>query len=343
LAYTLILHVCCSLNRYSSIHSLLPNRLCDELAAIASINFEGVWVGKRQSHQAMRGTACAVCASLLIGVNPAISKVILSQVQPWMLAGLFYLGAGLGLATIYLLRRKLARHTSKQTNSVQGKDWSWLGISTLAGGIIAPVLLMFGLVNSPASSASLLLSLEGVFTALIGWFVFRERLDWRIVSGMAAIVAGSMVLTLAKYSELGLSWGSLAVIGAGLAWACDNNLTKQIAHRDPLQIATVKSGAAGVVNIAIAIFLGESLPNPPLLLTTGVIGLLNYGLALFLFVLALRYIGASRMGAYFSLSPFVGAAIAILILGEGVTLALIVATVLMLLGVGLCLSEQLHQ
>ncbi len=300
-------------------------------------------MGKSQSDQAIRGTAYALCASLLIGANPAISKVFLSQVQPWMLAGLFYTGAGLGLAAIYLLRKKLARHTSKPTNFIQGKDWIWLGTSTVAGGIIAPVSLMFGLANSPASSASLLLSLEGVFTALLGWFLFRERLDWRIVWGIAAIIAGSVVLSWAKYSELGLSWGSLAVIGAALAWACDNNLTKQIAHREPLQIATVKSGVAGVVNIAIALLLGESLPNPLLLLTTGVIGLLNYGFAVLLFVLALRYIGAARTGVYFSLSPFIGAAIAILVLGEGVTLGLVVATVLMLLGVGLCLSEQLQQ
>ncbi len=297
---------------------------------------------RSQSQNASKGIACAVVTSLLIGVSTPISKVFLGQVQPWILAGLFYLGAGLGLAIIYLWRRRQNPQPSARANSVQGKDWLWLGAATLTGGLVAPVLLMFGIANSPASSASLLLSLEGVFTALLGWFVFRERFDWRIVWGMAAIIAGSIVLSWAKYSELGVSWGSLAVIGAGFAWSCDNNITHQIADREPLQIGTVKSCVSGVVNTAIALAVGESLPSPSMVLLTGVIGLLNYGLALILFVLALRYIGASRTGAFFSLSPFIGAAIAVIVLGEGITLPLLVATGLMSLGVGLCVTEQFH-
>jgi drug/metabolite transporter (DMT)-like permease len=299
-------------------------------------------VGKRQSHQAERGIAAAVGAALLFGANPSISKVVLDRVEPLMLAGLFYVGAGLGLTIIYLFSRRLTRLSSQQAMSVRGKDWLWLGAATLFGGVMAPVLLMFGIADSPASSASLLLSLEGVFTALLGWFIFRERFNWGVALGMSAIIAGSMVLSWAKYSEFGVSWGSLAVIGSCFAWACDNNLTKQISHREPLQISAVKSGVAGVVNTAIALSMGQSLPSPPLLVVTGAIGLLNYGLALVCFVLALRYIGAARTGAYFSLAPFIGAAIAILVLGEGITRPLIVATGLMILGVGLCLSEQLY-
>ena len=299
-------------------------------------------MGKRQSHQAERGIAAAVGAALLFGANPSISKVVLDRVEPLMLAGLFYVGAGLGLTIIYLFSRRLTRLSSQQAMSVRGKDWLWLGAATLFGGVMAPVLLMFGIADSPASSASLLLSLEGVFTALLGWFIFRERFNWGVALGMSAIIAGSMVLSWAKYSEFGVSWGSLAVIGSCFAWACDNNLTKQISHREPLQISAVKSGVAGVVNTAIALSMGQSLPSPPLLVVTGAIGLLNYGLALVCFVLALRYIGAARTGAYFSLAPFIGAAIAILVLGEGITRPLIVATGLMILGVGLCLSEQLY-
>lgn len=299
-------------------------------------------MGKSQSHQAERGIASAVGAALLFGANPSISKVVLDRVEPLMLAGLFYVGAGLGLTIIYLFTRRLTRPSSLQATSVQGKDWLWLGAATLFGGVMAPVLLMFGIADSPASSASLLLSLEGVFTALLGWFIFRERFNWGVALGMSAIIAGSMVLSWAKYSEFGVSWGSLAVIGSCFAWACDNNLTKQISHREPFQISAVKSGVAGVVNTAIALSIGQSLPSPPLLVVTGAIGLLNYGLALVCLVLALRYIGAARTGAYFSLSPFIGAAIAILVLGEGITRPLIVATGLMILGVGLCLSEQLY-
>lgn len=295
------------------------------------------------SRNASRGVVYAVAAAFIFGVNTSISKVLLDQIQPWMLAGIFYVGAGLGLSIIYLLSKRVAPQLSPQATAVQGKDWIWLGAGTFAGGVVAPVFLMFGIANSSASTASLLLSLEGVFTALIGWFIFRERFDWRIAWGMSAIIAGSIILLKVKYSEFGVSWGSLAVVGACFAWACDNNLTRQIADRELLQIVTVKSSAAGVVNTAIALALGSSLPSPPLLLMASVMGLISYGLALILFVLALRYIGASRTGAFFSLSPFVGAAIAILLLNEGITPSLLVATGLMLLGVGLCLSEQLQR
>lgn len=252
-----------------------------------------------------------------------------------MLAGLFGFGAGLGLPAIYLLYNWLRKPSPP--NHLQGKDWLWFSAATLVGGVTGPVLLMFGISNSPASSAALLLSLEGVFTALVAWFIFRERFDWRLAWGVAIIIAGSIVLSSASSSELGVSWGSLGVVGACLCWAIDNNLTRQISHRDPLEIASVKSFIAGGANLAIALAAGESLPSFPILLATGVIGVLNYGVTLVLIVLALRHIGASRTGAYFSITPFVGAAIAIITLGETITPQLLVAGGFMASGVWLCL------
>lgn len=225
---------------------------------------------------------------------------------------------------------------------LKGKDWIWLSGATLAGGVTAPVLLMFGIANSPASSAALLLSLEGVLTALVAWLIFRERFDWRLTWGMAAIIAGSLVLAWAKYSEFRVSWGSLAVVGACLGWGIDNNLTRQISHKNSLQIATIKSCIAGVVNVTIALALGESLPTPPLLLLTSVIGMLNYGVSLILFVLALRHIGASRTGIYFSLAPFVGAVLSVIALGESVTYQMVAAGGLMAVGIWLCLPKPIR-
>lgn len=289
-------------------------------------------MGRSQSPQVKRGVFCAIAASLLFGSSTPIAKVFLNQIEPWILAGWFSLSAGIGLGVCYLLSRGLSRKSSLDTD-LKGKDWMWLSMATLAGGVTAPVLLMFGIANSPASSAALLLSLEGVLTALIAWFIFRERFDWRLAWGMATIIAGSVVLSAAKYSEFKVSWASLAVVGACLAWGIDNNLTRQISHKNPLQISTIKSCAAGVVNIAIALGLGESLPSPPLLLVTSAIGLLNYGVSLNLFVLALRYIGASRTGAFFSLAPFVGAALSVIALGERVTYQLVAAGGLIAFGV----------
>ena len=288
-------------------------------------------MGRSQPPQFTRGAVCAIAASLLFGSSTPIAKVFLNQIEPWILAGWFSLSAGIGLGVCYIFSRGLSRKSSPDTD-IKGKDWIWLSAATFAGGITAPVLLMFGIANSPASSAALLLSLEGVLTALIAWFIFRERFDRRIAWGMAAIIAGSVVISTAKYSVFKVSWGSLAVVGACLGWGIDNNLTRQISHKNPLQISTIKSCTAGVVNIAIASALGESLPRLPLLLVTSVIGLLNYGVSLNLFVLALRYIGASRTGAFFSLAPFVGAVLSVIVLGESVTYQLVVAGGLIALG-----------
>ena len=289
-------------------------------------------MGRSQSPQVARGTVCAIAASLLFGSSTPIAKVFLDQIEPWILAGWFSLSAGIGLGIFYLLSRGLSRSSSD--TDLKGKDWMWLSAATLAGGVTAPVLLMFGIANSPASSAALLLSLEGVLTALIAWFIFRERFDSRLAWGMAAIIAGSIVISTAKYSVFKVSWGSLAVVGACLGWGIDNNLTRQISHKNPLQISTVKSCTAGVVNLAIALALGESLPSKlPLLLVTSAIGLLNYGVSLNLFVLALRYIGASRTGAFFSLAPFVGAVLSVIALGESVTYQLVAAGGLIAFGV----------
>jgi drug/metabolite transporter (DMT)-like permease len=220
------------------------------------------------------------------------------------------------------------------------KDVPWLAGAIVAGGVVGPVLLMWGLAQTPASTASLLLNLEGVLTALLAWFVFRENFDTRIAIGMGLIAAGGACLSWMGRPEGGVPWRALAVVGACLAWAVDNNLTRKVSAGDPVQIAMLKGLAAGAVNVLAGLSWGAKLPGVPVLLAAGVIGLFGYGLSLTLFVLALRHIGTARTGAYFSIAPFVGAVIAIPLLGESVSLGLGVAAALMGAGVWLHLTER---
>jgi drug/metabolite transporter (DMT)-like permease len=249
---------------------------------------------------------------------------------------LLYLGSGCGLTLWWLTRSRRATTEAALSRA----DLPWLAGAIATGGVAGPVLLMLGLAATPASTASLLLNLEGVFTALIAWFVFRENFDRRIALGMLAIVAGGVVLSWAGRPEAGVPWGPLAVAGACLCWAIDNNLTRQVSAADPVQIAAAKGLVAGTVNVAIAFTTGAVVPEVPVILGAAGVGFLGYGVSLVCFVLGLRHLGTARTGAYFSTAPFVGAAVSLVVFWEAVSWPLAVAGGLMGLGVSLHLTER---
>jgi len=285
------------------------------------------------------GAGLALASAALFGASTPLAKLLLRDIDPWMLAGILYLGSGAGLFGLRLVSW-VAGTGARSESRLHGTGWLWLGSATVAGGVIGPVLLMIGLANSPAATASLLLNLEGVFTALLAWFVFHENFDRRIALGMAAIVAGGLTLSAGGAPTGGGLLGSLAVAGACLAWAIDNNLTRRISQADPVQIAMLKGSAAGAVNVAIALARGSGGPGPVSLALAGMLGFVGYGLSLVLFVIALRHLGTARTGAYFSLAPFFGGVLAVLVLHEAVTARLLIAGTLMALGVYLHLTER---
>ena len=264
---------------------------------------------------------------------------MLGKIQPILLAGLLYLGSGIGLTIWALLRHQFNRERDGEAR-LKAIDLPWLAGAILSGGVIGPVLLLIGLRITPASSTSLLLNLEGVFTALLAWFVFKENFDRRIALGMTAITAGGILLSWSGRPELGVPWGALAIAGACFAWAVDNNLTRKVSAGDPVQIAALKGFVAGTVNVIIAMIIGARMPPVSSLSLSAIVGFLSYGVSLTLFVLALRHIGTARTGAYFSLAPFVGAAISIAVLRDPLTIYFFAATVLMGIGVWLHLTER---
>ena len=285
-----------------------------------------------------KGPAYALLAATLFGASTPIAKILLGQSPPILLAASLYLGSGVGL-TVWLTLRRFTFQQPREAG-LRAKDLPWLGSAIVSGGIIGPILLLIGLRLTPASSTSLLLNLEGVFTATIAWFIFRENFDLRIALGMAAIIAGGVVLSWAGKPEVGIPWGPILITGACLAWAIDNNLTRNVSSGDPIQIAAAKGLVAGTVNLIIAFVAGASLPPMLAASEAALLGFLSYGVSLVLFVLALRKIGTARTGAYFSVAPFAGAALAIILLKEHVTVPLGIAGGLMLIGVWLHLTER---
>ncbi len=278
------------------------------------------------------GVPAALAAALLFGAGTPLAKRLLDGVSPWLLAGLLYLGSGLGL-TLY---RRLIHAPAVR---LPRNELAWFAGAILAGGIVGPVLLMIGLTGMPASGASLLLNAEGVFTAVLAWFAFKENFDRRIALGMGAIVAGAAVLSWPGEARFAGLWPTLAILGACFAWGIDNNLTRKISLTDATWIASVKGLVSGGVNLILAVSLGAAMPALPNVAGALMVGFLAYGVSLALFVIGLRHLGTARTGAYFSVAPFFGALLAVL-MGEPATMPLLIAGALMALGTWLHLTER---
>jgi drug/metabolite transporter (DMT)-like permease len=279
------------------------------------------------------GVWAALAAAALFGAGAPFAKRLLESTSPWLLAALLYLGSGLGLALFRALRRAEPVRPTRA-------EWRWLAAATLAGGVLGPVLLMTGLAAMPAASVSLLLNIEGVLTALLAGFVFKENVDKRIALGMGFIVAGAVLLSWPGGVPLAGALPTLAVLGACLAWAIDNNLTRKVSLNDASFIAMVKGLAAGATNLVIAASLGATWPGWPTIAGAAVLGFCSYGASLVLFVVALRRFGTARTSAYFSVAPFFGALLAVALFGERIEPALLGAGALMAIGVWLHLAER---
>ena len=286
-----------------------------------------------------KGIIYALFAAAAFGASTPFSKILVGAVAPIELAGLLYLGSGLGLLAWFIVRSLASRDAHAASSRLKAADVPWLAGAIVFGGIAGPVLLMVGLTRIPGSYASLLLNMEGVLTSQLAWFVFKENFDRRIFIGMMLIVAGGMVLGWEQRPPAGVPWGAVAIVGACLCWGIDNNLTRKVSASDAVQIAGIKGLVAGVVNLSIAFALGISTPPVKTVLAAGVVGFCGYGLSLVLFVLALRNLGTARTGAYFSAAPFVGAIVSLLLLGETPGSGFWLGGALMAAGIVLHLTE----
>jgi len=283
------------------------------------------------------GVPLALAAAILFGASTPFAKLLVGAINPQLLAGLFYLGAGAGLGLVLGIRSILGVRSSEAP--LRRADAPWMIAIVAFGGIIGPLFLMLGLARTSATSGSLLLNLEGLATMGIAWVVFRENVDRRLLLGAASILAGAAALSW-RGQGVRVDEGGLLIAAACLAWGIDNNLTRRLSAADPVVIALIKGVAAGSVNLALALLLGARLPSLGAASAALVVGFCGVGLSLVLFILALRHLGSARTGAYFSLAPFLGAVIAIALIHEPITPQLILAGVLMAFGVWLHLTER---
>jgi drug/metabolite transporter (DMT)-like permease len=287
-----------------------------------------------------RGAGYALASALLFGSSTPLSKALVGDIHPVLLAAVLYLSSGLGLLLVRFCQRRFLRRRASATVRLGIIGSLWLGGAILSGGVIAPIFLMIGLTITPGSTASLLLNLEGVLTALLAWLVFGEHFNRRMALGMASIVAGAIILSWQGEPSFTTLLGPLLVVAACFAWAIDNNLTRKVSSSDPVTVAMLKGLVAGSFNLCVAFSIGVLKADPRAIGAASLVGFINYGISNVLFVLALRELGTARTAVYYSTAPFFGALIALIVLQETVTASFLAAAALMGLGVLLHFTER---
>jgi len=285
------------------------------------------------SRSSLMPIAFAILAATLFGLSTPFAKLLVGNIPPVALAGLLYMGAFLGLGLYVVLRRVVSGQQVFSRSALQRADLPWLAGAILSGGVLAPISLMVGLTLISGFSASLLLNMEGVATAIIATMLFKESLGRRLVIALVCMTTAGVLLSWDPSQGEWNIVGLMLLILAGFGWALDNNLTRNICGRDPVQIALVKGGVAGSASLAIAIALGSSISIDAQILWALVLGAMSYGASLVFFVLALQGLGASRTGVFFSLGPFIGAVVSVIVLREWLGWVVLPALALMILGV----------
>ncbi len=250
----------------------------------------------------------ALTAAAMFGASVPLAQLLLGSVEPVMLAALLYIGGGSAVVAARLVR---GRKTGE--SPLVRRDLPWLVATMLAGGFLAPVLLMVSLASTPAATASLLLNAEAVATALIAAAFFAEGIGRRVWAAIGLITAAGVILSFDPDGHFGLSLGALGVVGACALWGLDNNCSRQISSKDPFAIGTAKGLGAGLLSLPLALALGEAVPPLEAALPALLLGAVCYGASMICFILALRSLGAARTAGVFGLAPFIGAGLALLI------------------------------
>lgn len=281
----------------------------------------------------------ALLSSILFGASAPITKILLGKIEPIPLASLLYLGSGLGLL-IFQTSNSLIKKQRINEAPLKKKDFIWLSGAIVAGGIVAPIILMNSLKITPASTASLLLNFEAVATTIIAIIFFKENAGRQIISAVVLITLASIVLSWDFKNQWGFSIGSLGVILACFCWGVDNNFTRNISLKNPFSIVTIKGIVAGSFSLLLSIILKNQMPELKIIIIAMVIGFFCYGLSIVLFVFAMRDLGSARTSALFGTAPFIGSVLSFILLGDIPSSMFFISLPIMIIGTILLLKEE---
>lgn len=279
---------------------------------------------------------CAVLAAVLYALNSPASKLLLSHIQPTMMAALLYIGAGLSLFIVRIVQKASGRGNTEAP--LEKKDLPYT-IGMIVLDILAPIFLMFGLEMTTAANASLLNNFEIVATSIIALFVFKEAISKRLWIAILLVTVSSIILSFEDMSSFSFSIGSVFVIAACICWGLENNCTRMLSQKDPLEIVVIKGFFSGFGSLIIAFVLGEHLSAPIYLVCALLLGFVAYGLSIFFYIYAQRNLGAAKTSAYYALAPFIGTFLSFLIFREIPELSFVFALIIMIAGTYLASTD----
>jgi len=280
----------------------------------------------------------ALLAAIFFGASAPIAKLLLGDnIAPIFLAAFLYLGSGTGIFLVKLTQRMRSKDAEA---GIKPPDIKWLAGAIVSGGILAPIILMISLQNTPASTASLLLNFEGVGTTVIALLFFKEAISRRAWTAIVVITLASIFLSTNFGSSWGMSLGAFGVVFACVLWGVDNNFTRNISGKDPLAIVAWKGLVAGTFSFFLAFFLGNQLPALKSVFYILILGFVSYGLSTMLFIRSMRGLGAARTSALYGTAPLAGVLLSIVIFGEYPSFLFIIAAILMIGGALLLINEQ---
>ncbi len=284
-----------------------------------------------------KGIFLAILAAALYAVNSPLSKLLLTYLPPTVMAGLLYLGAGLGMAIVALIKKKSNNPVNESKLTKKELPYT---IAMILLDIGAPIFLMLGLSKTSAANASLLNNFEIVATAIIAFVVFKEKISTRLWIGIIFVTASCAILSFENLSSFEFSSGSLFILLATVCWGIENNCTRKLSTKDPLQIVILKGFFSGFGSLAIGLCIGEKITVLWAVIAVLFVGFIAYGLSIFFYVHAQRILGAARTSAYYAVSPFIGALLSLLIFFELPNVGFLIALIVMIIGGWLCSNDK---
>lgn len=283
------------------------------------------------------GIILAVLAAALYAINSPFSKLLLDYMPSTLMAGFLYLGAGLGMGVVALFRRINKRQRTEE--KITRADLPYT-LAMIVLDILAPIFLLLGLSFTTAANASLLNNFEIVATALIALMVFKEKISLRLWLGIGFVVTSCVLLSFEDMSSLRFSLGSLFILIACLCWGVENNCTRRLSSKDPLEIVLLKGVFSGFGSVVIGFAIGERITHLWSILAVLAVGCVAYGFSIFVYVYAQRLLGAARTSAYYAIAPFIGVLLSLVVFKEMPSYTFFVALSLMAVGAWLCSSDK---
>lgn len=289
-------------------------------------------MNKKNPEQKAKHTAavfCAVSAAALYAISAPFSKLLLNQLPPAMMAAFLYLGAGAGMSVIGFFRHKSGK-AGKEIRLTKSELPYIIGMILL--DIAAPIFLMLGLTMTTAANASLLNNFEIAATSFIALFIFKETISKRLWIAITLITVSSIILSIEDKSSFSFSLGSVFVLLACVCWGLENNCTRKLSGKDPLQVVVIKGFGSGFGSLLIALLMNERAFHPGCILAALLLGFVAYGLSIFLYVYAQRELGAAKTSAYYAVAPFIGVGLSFLIFSQIPTFSFVIALIIMIAG-----------